>query len=1228
MTDAPSSPAEVREALGRRDLKTAAAAIERQLDQNPTDVEWLMLHADLTGARGRIADALTETRAVRYRFPENRLARMKEAQWLARLGRLKSAQLIYELLLAEAPTPEIRTLLGLIHLWHGDWHTAGTFFDEALRELPDDPLAFVSRLRVLIATGQPSRAWTRAQQQDLRTGQSDDELGLLLAGIAIGVDASDPVQVLTSRPPSSAERAGRATGLRALSAGRMGHLEQATNELRTLIEGPAPDYDAFIEAANGYGALDQQSLARAAYLRAEQLTPERPEARLGLARLASREGRLSGSLADYQRITADNPESFEGWLGQIQMAQLLGETRLAQEALHKAWEIAPHSALLHQEQLRLALHHADIDAFKDALRLYLRDQPEDRTAQVLDARMRSAEGESGVANELLAAFDPLAPQLGSQILRLALHASANSPSALEGLPVVPADELKAAANGKLAEQLAFLAEPGAAHEIARRAGPDSAAWTDCLARGWWAFLSAPIATSAQLAPAFDSQARVVWLASQIQNRLRTLAIQTGSSLEDEWLLARAVWFRHWSNRWDSSAAALDLNRQIVGLVSGWNRGVGGRDIEEAYRASEQPLDPAIATLSRQITQAHWRQYRFDFATALQNFQRLARVYPDSTEPVYAQTQILQASGRWSEAARLLHRLTAVDSPPPLVRLQYCEILRRLGRGNEARQQLEELAAEGFDEPELYARQAGLARREGLDAKAEECLLEGLRKFPDASELLRLRAERWMEHKRSRELARLLTGNPSEAWSNPDILAAAWADLEPGPRRTILESPAWWFNWQWLPWERLAARSLAQLERQSQQAALAGDPTAALEQLTPALDARIPDSELWLRAARWYDFTGDNDQSAQAYRFAEQLGLGRPDAAIARLTQESRRRPLAAAREFAERLEIQPDDPALQKGLVTALLRGGEVNAAARALAPLVSEASEDIEVQMLAAEVKSAQGRIREGRSLYHSILRDDPLAADARAGRIALADVSEWGIAAGFEYDSLRDTSASGAGLSDWREAFLSTYWRRRFRQTWTLEYRWFDRYQAEAHQLGLDWTRVLDTDWILRLNAAGADDEDIIAKWRLGGGVSHKLTETLWAGIDGRFLDYSDVNVWQFIPSLTWRWHPRGTVEGRIYVSDNQFETGEGETSLTWLVQSSWEFNRSALVTLYYAQGDEDSLNPIPGLIANDHYRSAGVRLKLNGNRSWQLQPAYRYEEHRNFDLHGIALTVSHQF
>jgi YaiO family outer membrane protein len=1228
-TAADQSPAErARAALARRDLQTASDEINRQLDQKPDDVEWLLLRADLVGARGRAAEALAQIRAIRERNPDNRLARMKEAQWLSRLGWLNSAQTLYEALLMEAPTPEIRALLGLLHQWRGDWHEAGKLFSDALNEAREDPLPLLAQLRGWTAMGLPGRAWTRARQRDAATGATDAELGLVLAEIAAGVGALDQVESYTSRPTERSDLALRQNGLRAIQYARAGQLDRAMGLLHAIADIPAPDYDAFIQAADGYAAVDESHLARRYYLQARELTPERPEAWLGLARLASREGRLHGSVALYQQLTAANPEAFEGWLGQIRMAQLLDEPALAEDALQAAWRLAPRSALLHREHLRLSLRRGDLAAFRDGVHAYLRDQPEDQTARLFEARLRLLDGEELAVDEILKGLDPLAPGLGSQFIRIGLRVAATADAVLHNIPSPAEPELERAARETLAEQLALVLEPDAAIAVV---SPDDRAlhqWISSLSQGWWAYLSAPLAMESELTADFDPQSRAVWLANQIQNRLRVLNIETESPLEEEWLLIRAAWFQRWHGRQGSLPAALDLATQLRRLIPGGTGGVRRFQIEEAWRRGDQPLAPEVTTLQRRIAQARWRQYRFDIAGALRAYRELERVYPDAAEPRHAQVQLLRASGRWSDAAELLRRLALGDNPPPLIRLQFAELLRRLGRFSEARQQLDRLAADGFDEPELYLHRAQLAQAEGSHAAAESWINEGLIRFPRATLLNRFLAGQWLERSQIRELAQLLEQGANTSWCTPDMAAAAWPLLNDAVRQSIAASAAWWFNWQWLPWIRLEARSVAELQRRAREAAAAGQLDMALRQLQPGIEARIPDSDLWLAAARLYDFNGEPSASARAWSVAERLGMGRPDARISQRTLESRRRPIEVARELASQLEDDPGDPALRKGLVTALLRAGEVNAATRALEPLVISAPDDVEVRMLAAEVKGAQGRIRQGRSLYSSILRNDPLAADAHAGLLALADVSEWGVHAGYEYDVLRDTSPANAGISDWQEAFIATSWRRPFHQTWVVEYRWHDRYDSQAHQLALDWTRALDRDWILRLNAAGAQDEDIIAKWRFGGGISHRVADILWVGLDGRYLDYSGVNVWQLVPAITWRWHPKGTLEGRLYLSDNQFQTGASETSLTWMLQASWETGRHSMLTLFYAQGDEDSLDPIPGLIANDTFLSVGARYRFSLNRHWHLEPAYRFEQHEHFDLHGLGLTVSRRF
>jgi YaiO family outer membrane protein len=1220
---------QTRQSLKQRELDRAEQLIREGQAAHPQDRHWALLRADLLAARGKLSEAVAQARAVSQQYPSDRLSRLKEALWLSYLGRLQSAQEKYEALLGEAPeNVEVRTLLGLTWQWRANWREAQEQFDDVLRRSPAEPTAFLAHLRGLVALGHVSRAWQLARAQDVATGEQDAELGLVLAAIAGQIADPQRVEQFAARATDDPDVHQRQLALRAVHWARAGQTARARELLRGLLEERHPNYDACIEAANGYFAADEQRDARQLYQRALAITPERPEAWLGLARLASREGRLTGSLALYEQVTRANPQAIEGWLGVIRIAHLLNDADRVEQALEQAWRVAPRSALLHREALRLALARGDLAGLRERLQEYLRDQPDDRAARLWALQAQFTRGEPVTPDALMSLLDPLAPDLSAQILRLALRVRHDLEAALRWMPPPPEGDLQQPANAALAERLALLTQAEAAVRLAQPVGPELQAAVEALAHGWWAYLSAPMAAQWQLATDLDAQARAVWLAGQLQRRLRTLTIETQSPLEDEWLLCRAAWFTRWRSHWGSPEAASDLMHQIQAFLDGWQHELPESAVAEAWRRSEQPLAPEFESLPRQVLRARWRQYRFDYASALDLLQRLLDRYPDAAEPAYARAEILRTTGRWADAADCLHALAQTQQPPPILRLQYAELLRRLSRFTEANRQLDTLAAEGFDEPELYLERAVLARSRKLDHLAERWLDLGLQRFAHAPALLSLRAEWLRERRQSVELAALFPRGAVPGWANPDLIAAAWPELAPADQTRILASAPWWFSWRWLPWERLAVRSVAELEQRAREAIASGQSELALQQLLPALQSRIPDSDLWLTAAFFFDLNGETEDSARAYRLATMLSLGRPDAATSELTQEARRRPLAAAREFARRLQAQPDDPALQKGLVLALLRAGEVNAANRALAPLVTRTPEDVEVQMLAADVKAAQGRIRQARSLYESLLREDPLSADARAGRLALADISELGATVGYEYAFLRDTTGAAPDPADWQEFLASVYWRRPFRHTWTIEYHWYARNRETAQDLWFDATRALDRNWLARLHVAVAPSADIVARARAAVGASRRLTDTLFLGLDLRYLRYTDVNVWQAIPSLAWRWHPRGNLEGRLYLTENAFDLGQHEESLTWLIQASWQLGRRSTVALTCAQGNDNSIDPIPGLIANDRFRSLGLNLRWGWHDHWVLQPAYRYESHERFDLQAVSLSVLRRF
>jgi len=403
---------------------------------------------------------------------------------------------------------------------------------------------------------------------------------------------------------------------------------------------------------------------------------------------------------------------------------------------------------------------------------------------------------------------------------------------------------------------------------------------------------------------------------------------------------------------------------------------------------------------------------------------------------------------------------------------------------------------------------------------------------------------------------------------------------------------------------------------------------AIEVLRPALQARLPDSDLWFRAARLLDLAREWDESTRAYGRAAALGLGRSDARLGALAQLARRRPAEAAREFARLVDEHPEDLEARKGLVLALVRADKIGAADRVLSELVTEHPEDPEVPLLTAEVKAAKGEVRAARSLYNAVLRDDPLALDARATRAMLRDSHEWGVSTGYEYDLRQDNTGTGIKPEDWQEFYVAAFWRQPIKQTFNAEYHWYQRSGGTGSQLLGDWLTALDRRWIARLNAGAAVSGDVTSKWRAGAGANYRFQDNCFGVMDVKYLRFSDVNVVQLVPSLIWQWHPRGTLETRLYLSENMFDVGGRETGFTWVINNAWQLGRQSSFIVHYAVGNEDNLDPVRETIGEDQFQGGGVAFRLGWRHRWSVEPAYRFEAHETYLLHGFSLGVSCRF
>jgi YaiO family outer membrane protein len=1189
--------------------------------------------AEWLARRGQVTNALAHIEALLAAQPADRQSTLLQAQWLNQLGRPSNALAAYDRWLEREPgDTDIRIRRALVLRQKGELSQALGELNHAVATEPDNTFARHSLIQTLLAAGRAHEAWRRADELDKATQKQDAELGLIKAGMLARLDAFALAEELASRTPANPDQARRQVTFRAMLWIRQDQQERGLELLAPYADLRSDDYDALLEVANAYAAADRLNVARAYFQRAATVTPQRPEAHLALARLASSEGRLTDSLARYQALLDENPEALEASLGILRVARTLGHFHQVRPALDQARQHAPHSPELYREELLLALETGNLPAFGNVLGRYEAVHPDDPVARLWRLRWHAMEARRLNFEDTEKLLDPFAPDVSGDALWLL----ATTPlfDQVKTLADWQADETLPARPELfrvLARQLALRLRPRNAELLVDRArglagttGEPSAEdqLPVQLAAGWWAHVATPFAWAGKLTTDFDPQAIHIWLAGETERRLRTMSAETESPVYEEWVLRRAVWFQAWRDNWHSPEAANSLYEYLAAMIPGAFENLTPTHLENAWRESERWLPPGPADFNLRITQARWRQARHDLGGALALYRQLAHEHPEASEPRQRQSAVLRALGRTPEALLVLRELSTRPDLNPVTHLEAADMFTRLGEYEAAARQLHLAVEAGYDEPLLYLRQAELALARGLDSQAEERIAAGLATHPNAAILLARHAEQLLESRNSPALAELARRRAGAVWLTPDLLAAARPHLTREEIETLTNSPQWWFQWHWLPWQRLDAQSLNALRTAAQAAAAVGQREHALELLRPAASARIPDADVWLALGRLSDMAGEWAEAERAYRLAHTLGLGRPDAELARLTRRARQaEPEAVVRELVIRLAAHPDDFGLREALVIAAIRAGELSVAERALAPLMEIDPNRPAVRDLAALVKGAQGSVRQARSLYASILRGDPADIDRREALRALQSANQWGLATGYEFSDLRGTTGN-PDPADWREAFAGVFWRQPTRQNWALEYRRFERASEHASQLRLDYNLGLDEDWILRGHAAPRVAGDITPRLKLGGGASYRVMDSLFATIDLEWLRFSDLDVYQFAPGLNWRWHPRSTLDTRVYLNHNVLDSGTGDWTATWVLNANWELTQNSSARLSFAVGDEGVGNPIRDLIGNDSIASVGVSLNWAIGDRWTLIPGWRYERHKNFYLHAFSL------
>lgn len=1222
--------ATVQAALDQRDFAGAFQQLDAVFAVEPDNHDARRFRAEWFARRGQLTNALTQVAELLAGRPDDRRLTLLQAQWLNQLGRPSQALAGYNRWLEREPGDlDMRIRRALVLRQKGELSQALGELNHAVATEPDNTFARHSLIQTLLAAGRAHEAWRQADELDQATREQDAELGLIKAGMLARLDAFAQAEKLASRTPAEPDQARRQTAFRAMLWIRQGQQEKGLDLLAPYLNLLSEDYDALIDVANAYAAADRLNIARAYFQRAETVTPQHPEARLGLARLASRAGRLTDSLVRYQALVNENPEALEATLGVLRIARMLDHPLAARSALDLARQHAPYSPELYQEELLLALETGNIPAFGNVLGRYEAMHPDDPVARLWRLRWRAMETRTLNFEDTEKLLDPFAPDVSANALwLLATTPIFDQVKTLadwqtdETLPARP--ELFHA----LARQMALRLRPANAEMLLARARALAKTTGGLtakdqlplqLAAGWWAYVATPFAWAGELTMDFDPPAIHIWLAGETQRRLRTMAVEAESPVYEEWLLRRAVWFNAWRDNWHTPEAANSLYEYLAAMIPEAFEDITPARIENAWRASERWLPPDQADFNLRITQARWRHERHDFAGALTLYRRLAHEYPEASEPRQQQSDLLRALGRPREALAVLRELSARPLPDPVTHLEAAEMFIRLGEFEAADRQLRLAVEAGFDEPLLYLQQAKLAHARGLVERADELIAGGLTKHPGATAQLAWRAERLLESRNTRALAGQIRSHRHPPWLTPDMLAAAKPHLTREEIATLISSSQWWFQWRWLPWQRLDVQSLNALRSASRNAVAQGQREHALDLLRPAAAARIPDTDLWLALGRLSDLSGEWEEAERAYRLAHALGLGRPDAEIAMLAR--RAEPGAGVRELAGRLATNPDNFGVREALVIASIRAGELSVAERALAPLIENDPDRPAVRDLAAQVKGARGSVQQARSLYASILRGHPADTDRREALRALQSANQWGLTSGYEFSDLRSTTGN-PDPADWQEAFAGAFWRQPTRQSWALEYRRFERADEQASQVRLDYSLGLDRDWILRGHAAPGLEGDIIPRLKLGGGASYRVLDPFFATIDVEWLTFSDLDVYQLAPGLSWRWHPRSTLDTRVYVNHNVFQTGTSDWTATWALNAHWELTQNSSARLSLALGDESVAHPVRDLIGNDNIASVGLSLNWGLGHKWTLIPAWRYERHDNFYLHAFSI------
>lgn len=413
---------------------------------------------DVAARQGKLAEALSQVRALQRAEPNNVGHRIREARYLSWLGRHYTSANRSRAILREHPNHvEALTAYGTELYWQGNWREAQSVFAQAIKLGDDNDISpRLGYLKVLVKTGRASDAYRQAMDLDQATGRLDPELGMFIAEslgeIGMYREGSGYAQRPTNDQDILVRQSAFAAKTRIAGADKRSVAGLVHQGMRSQnsYEGELSRGDLLLRSGN-------LGDAAASYQRATQMRPEQEGAYLGLARVARNAGHHNDALSGYRRAVQVNPESISGWIGIAEMSRFAGNTAAAWQALETAQSIAPQSALVYREKLRLAHSQKDRERFHAVLDEYRHTQPTDAHVVLWTERWAADRKRPVNDGALQSILDPMAPDLNAQALELLRRNGAASWKRVStAVPAAPSPMLDEPAQRELSKRIHTL----------------------------------------------------------------------------------------------------------------------------------------------------------------------------------------------------------------------------------------------------------------------------------------------------------------------------------------------------------------------------------------------------------------------------------------------------------------------------------------------------------------------------------------------------------------------------------------------------------------------------------------------------------------------------------------------------------------------------------------------------------------------------------------------------